>query len=110
MSDRNVSYQLLDVTDMAASRSRRPITLADLAVIPIRRWPVLLGLVLLGLSLASGYLLLPEPTFTATAVVVVRPVVTDPFALPSAGADRSVNMNVESGIAAGTGVTDAVAT
>jgi Mrp family chromosome partitioning ATPase len=42
-------------------------------------------------------------------VVTVRAVVTDPFSYPGPGADRAVNMNVETGIATGSRVADAVA-
>jgi len=52
-----------------------------------------------GLLLAALYLFLSPPAYTATSVVVLRPVVENPFTYPSSGADRTVNMNVENGIA-----------
>lgn len=83
---------------------RRTITLTDLIRIPVHRWRMVAAVAGAGLLAAVGYLGLVPPTVSASAVVAVRPVVTDAFTYPGAGADRSVNMNVESGIATGTEV------
>nr|BFE69055.1 hypothetical protein GCM10020092_023560 [Actinoplanes digitatis] len=56
-----------------------------------------------------GYLLFFPATYRATTVVVLRPVVTDPFTLPSSGADRAINMTAENGIALSNGVIDTTA-
>ncbi|SDY66206.1 hypothetical protein SAMN05444365_10332 [Micromonospora pattaloongensis] len=64
---------------------------------------------LVGLAVALGYVLLAPTTVTAAAVVAVRPVVTDAFTPTGASADRSVNMNVESGIATSTEVIQIIA-
>jgi Mrp family chromosome partitioning ATPase len=55
----------------------------------------------------AGYLFLLPATYQGTAVVVLRPVVTDPFTLPSSGADRAINMTAETGVATGNDVVDA---
>ena len=99
---------MTDVTDLAANR-RPPLTLGDLIMVPIRRWVPVVGLALVGLLLAALYLFLAPPSYTATSVVVLRPVVENPFTYPSSGADRTVNMNVENGIATSNEVVDAVA-
>ncbi|MFB9238604.1 hypothetical protein ACFFWC_24270 [Plantactinospora siamensis] len=98
----------MDVTDAASSR-QRPVGLAELARIPLRRWRILFGSVLVLLLAAVGYLWVVPASYTATSVVVVRPVVTDPFTLPSGGADRAVNMTAESGFATSNDVIDRVA-
>ena len=98
---------MTDVTDLAANR-RPPLTLGDLIMVPIRRWVPVVGLALVGLLLAALYLFLAPPSYTATSVVVLRPVVENPFTYPSSGADRTVNMNVENGIATGNEVVSAV--
>ena len=54
-----------------------------------------------------GYLVFLPATYRATTVVVLRPVVTDPFTLPSSGADRAINMTAENGVALGNEVIDA---
>jgi Mrp family chromosome partitioning ATPase len=79
----------------------QPVTLTQVARIPLRRWRWLLAGALLGVLAVAGYLLLAPPSYHATSTVTVRAVVTNPFSYPGAGADRSVNMNVESGIATG---------
>jgi capsular polysaccharide biosynthesis protein len=99
---------MTDVTDLAANR-RPPLTLGDLIMVPVRRWVPVVGLALVGLLLAALYLFLVPPAYTATSVVVLRPVVENPFTYPSSGADRTVNMNVENGIATSNEVVDAVA-
>lgn len=85
------------------------MTLTQLLAVPRRRWRWVLACALLGAAAVAGYLTLLPATYTATAVVTVRAVVTDPFSYPGPGADRAVNMNVETGIATGSRVADAVA-
>ncbi|WBB98202.1 MULTISPECIES: lipopolysaccharide biosynthesis protein [unclassified Solwaraspora] len=87
----------------------RTVTLTDLLRIPSLRWMTVVAGAVTGLLLAIGYLVVAPPAASATAVVAVRPVVTDAFTYPGAGADRSVNMNVESGIAASTEVLSRIA-
>jgi len=87
----------------------RTVTLTDLLRIPSLRWMTVVAGAATGLLLAIGYLVVAPPAASATAVVAVRPVVTDAFTYPGAGADRSVNMNVESGIAASTEVLSRIA-
>jgi hypothetical protein len=96
----------LDSTDVAPGA--RPVSLTDLLRVPVRRWWLPLIGAVLGLIAGIGYLLLPA-SYAATAVVAVRPVVTDPFTYPGPGADRVVNMTVENGLATGTVVVAAVA-
>lgn len=96
----------MDATDVAR---QRPVGLADLARIPLRRWRTVLVAVGLMLLLVVAYLVFVPAVYTATTVVVVRPVVTDPFSLPAGGADRAVNMTAESGIATSNDVVDRVA-
>jgi Mrp family chromosome partitioning ATPase len=86
------------------AEARRTITLTDLIRVPLHRLPIVGVMAAVGLLAAAGYLAITPSTATANAVVAVRPVVTDAFTYPGAGADRSVNMNVEAGIASGTGV------
>jgi capsular polysaccharide biosynthesis protein len=87
----------------------RPVTLTELLTVPRRRWRWLAAFAVLGVVAVAGYLTVFPASYTATAEVAVRPVVDDPFSYPSAGADRAVNMTVESGIATGTKVAAAVA-
>ncbi|WDZ87040.1 hypothetical protein [Micromonospora cathayae] len=96
----------MDATDVAR---QRPVGLADLARIPLRRWRTVLVSMGLLLLLVVAYLVVVPAVYTATTVVVVRPVVTDPFSLPAGGADRAVNMTAESGIATSNDVIDRVA-
>ncbi|MEU4569474.1 hypothetical protein [Micromonospora sp. NPDC023956] len=96
----------MDATDVARPR---PVGLADLARIPLRRWRTVLAAVGLLLLLVVAYLVFVPAVYTATTVVVVRPVVTDPFSLPAGGADRAVNMTAETGIATSNDVIDRVA-
>ncbi|MFY1621665.1 hypothetical protein ACN268_00510 [Micromonospora sp. WMMD735] len=98
----------MDVTDVTPAR-QRPVGLAELARIPLRRWRTVLAATGLVLLLVAAYLLVFPATYTATTAVVVRPVVTDPFSVPSGGADRAVNMTAESGIATSNDVIDKVA-
>ncbi|GLY21853.1 hypothetical protein [Micromonospora sp. NBRC 101691] len=96
----------MDATDVARPR---PVGVADLARIPLRRWRTVLAAVGLLLLLVVAYLVFIPAVYTATTVVVVRPVVTDPFSLPAGGADRAVNMTAETGIATSNDVIDKVA-
>lgn len=82
---------------------RRSVTLTELLRIPVHRWRIIAAATGAGLLGAVGYLLMVPPTVSASAVVAVRPVVTDAFTYPGA-AERSVNMNLESGIATSTEV------
>ncbi|SCL35026.1 hypothetical protein GA0074692_3985 [Micromonospora pallida] len=96
----------MDATDVARPR---PVGVADLARIPLRRWRTVLAATGLLLLLVVSYLVFIPAVYTATTVVVVRPVVTDPFSLPAGGADRAVNMTAETGIATSNDVIDRVA-
>ena len=93
----------------APGEPRRTLTLTDLNRIPLHRWRLVGSLGLIGLLAAVGYVLLVPTTVDASAVLAVRPVVTDAFTSSGVGADRSVNMNVESGIATSTGVVQKIA-
>lgn len=92
-----------------SEQQQRTVTLTELLRIPLLRWPIVVVGAVVGLLLAIGYLVVAPPSASATAVVAVRPVVTDAFTYPGAGADRSVNMNVESGIATSTEVLTRIA-
>ncbi|MFC0005291.1 lipopolysaccharide biosynthesis protein [Micromonospora siamensis] len=92
----------------AAGSDSRTVTLGDLLRVPLHRLRLIGVTALVGLLGALGYVLLAGASVTANAVVAVRPVVTDAFSPSGAGADRSVNMNVESGIATGTDVVGAL--
>ncbi|MEU7590826.1 lipopolysaccharide biosynthesis protein [Micromonospora sp. NPDC049230] len=85
------------------------VTLTDLLRVPMHRLRLVGAAALVGLLAALGYVLLVPAAVTANAVVAVRPVVTDAFTPSGAGADRAVNMNVESGIATGTEVVQRLA-
>ncbi|MEV0726146.1 Wzz/FepE/Etk N-terminal domain-containing protein [Micromonospora purpureochromogenes] len=98
----------MDVTDVASAR-QRPVGLVELARIPLRRWRIVLASAALVLAAVLAYLFVLPATYTGTTAVVVRPVVTDPFSVPSGGADRAVNMTAESGIATSNDVIDKVA-
>ncbi|GAA2476697.1 hypothetical protein [Winogradskya humida] len=99
----------MDVTDSVAGSRQRVVGFADIVRIPLRRWRLVAG-VTVGLTLAVLlYLLVIPATYTATTVVVLRPVVTDPFTLPAGGADRAINMTAENGIALGNDVIDSTA-
>ncbi len=97
----------MDVTD-AAPAQHRPIGLVELLRIPLRRWRTVLVTAVLISVAAGAYLWLVPATYTATTVVLVRPVVTDPFSYPAGGADRAVNMTAESGVATSNDVIDKV--
>ncbi|WP_410814230.1 lipopolysaccharide biosynthesis protein [Micromonospora sp. 067-2] len=90
--------------------SSRTVTLTDLLRVPLHRIRLVTVVAAIGLIAALGYVLLRPSAVTATAVVAVRPVVTDAFTPSGAAADRAVNMNVESGIATGTEVVQKLAT
>jgi capsular polysaccharide biosynthesis protein len=98
---------MMDETDVTTPN--RQLAAADLARVPARRWRLVAATTALVTAAAGAYLYLAPPTYTGTSVVVVRAVVTDPFTLPSGGADRAVNMTAENGIATGSGVIDKVA-
>ena len=89
----------MDVTDAAAAARQRVVTPAELIRIPFRRWKIVLATATLVTLAVVGYLQFVAPTYTATAVVVVRPVVTEPFTFPTGTADRSVNMTAENSVA-----------
>jgi len=99
----------MDVTDSAAGSRQRVVGFADVVRIPLRRWRLVLAAIAAVLIALAAYLFLLPATYTATSVVVLRPVVTDPFTLPNSGADRAINMTAESGIAEGNDVIDATA-
>jgi capsular polysaccharide biosynthesis protein len=99
----------MDVTDAVAAERQRIVGFADVIRIPLRRWRTVLG-VTAGLTvLVLAYLQFVPATYEATSVVVLRPVVTDPFTYPAGGADRAINMTAENGIAASNDVIDATA-
>ncbi|MEU7845031.1 lipopolysaccharide biosynthesis protein [Micromonospora sp. NPDC049114] len=75
----------------------------------MHRLRLVVAVALVGLLAALGYVLLVPAAVSANAVVAVRPVVTDAFTPSGAGADRAVNMNVESGLATGTQVVQRLA-
>ncbi len=89
--------------------SGRQLTLTDVLAVPRRRWRWLTAFGILGTAGVVGYLTLLPARYTATALVTVRPVVTDPFSYPGPGADRVVNMNAEHGVATSARVLRAVA-
>ncbi|MDG4798521.1 lipopolysaccharide biosynthesis protein [Micromonospora sp. WMMD1082] len=87
-----------------AAGSSRTVTITDVVRVPLHRIRLVAAAAACGLLGATGYVLLAPAAVTASAVVAVRPVVTDAFTPSGAAADRAVNMNVESGIATGTEV------
>ncbi|MEU8183974.1 lipopolysaccharide biosynthesis protein [Micromonospora sp. NPDC049044] len=97
-------------TDGPPAATPGAVTLTDLLRVPMHRLRLVGAAALVGLLAALGYVLLVPAALTANAVVAVRPVVTDAFTPSGAGADRAVNMNVESGIATGTEVVQRLAT
>ncbi|GAB1693367.1 hypothetical protein [Krasilnikovia sp. M28-CT-15] len=99
----------MDVTDAVAGGRQRVVGFADVVRIPVRRWRTVAATVAAVVLTAVGYLLFFPATYRATTVVVLRPVVTDPFTLPAGGADRAINMTAENGIALGNEVVDATA-
>ncbi|SBT38329.1 lipopolysaccharide biosynthesis protein [Micromonospora auratinigra] len=88
-----------------AGAAGRTVTITDMLRVPLHRYRLVGGIGLAGLLAALTFILLVPADVTANAVVAVRPVVTDAFTPTGASADRSVNMNVESGIATGSEVT-----
>jgi Mrp family chromosome partitioning ATPase len=97
----------MDATDSAAGSRQRIVGFADVVRIPLRRWQIVLVVNAVVVLAVGAYLLFYPATYTATTVVVLRPVVTDPFTLPNSGADRAINMTAENGIALGNAVIDA---
>ena len=97
----------MDVTDSVAAGRQRVVGFADVVRIPLRRWRMVLGTTAAVTLAVLGYLVFFPATYRATTVVVLRPVVTDPFTLPSSGADRQINMTAENGVALGNEVIDA---
>ncbi|MGW2626273.1 lipopolysaccharide biosynthesis protein [Micromonospora taraxaci] len=89
--------------------SARTVTLTDLLRVPLHRIRLVGAVAAVGLLAVLGYVVLMPSAVTASAVVAVRPVVTDAFTPSGAAADRAVNMNVESGIATGTEVVQRLA-
>lgn len=95
----------MDSIDSVAASRQRVVGFADVVRIPLRRWRLVAGTTL-ALTLGMlAYLLIFPATYTATATVVLRPVVTDPFTATS-GTDKLVNMTAENGIALGNDVID----
>ena len=99
----------MDVTDSVAASRQWVVGFADVVRIPLRRWRTVLTATGAATFLVLVYLFLFPATYRATTVVVLRPVVTDPFTLPSSGADRAINMTAENGIALGNDVVDTTA-
>jgi capsular polysaccharide biosynthesis protein len=99
----------MDVTDAVAANRQRVVGFADVVRIPLRRWRIVFATTALVALAVVGYLLLFPATYRATTVVVLRPVVTDPFTYPSSGADRVINMTAENGVAMGNDVIDTTA-
>ncbi|WP_189078173.1 hypothetical protein [Mangrovihabitans endophyticus] len=97
------------MTDSLAAGRQRVIGFADVVRIPMRRWRLVLAVTGAVLLATLAYLLFFPATYTATTVVVLRPVVTDPFTYPSSGADRVINMTAETGVATGNQVIDTTA-
>ena len=99
----------MDVTDAVAGNRQRVVGFADVVRIPLRRWRLVVAAAGVVLLAVLAYLFILPATYRATTVVVLRPVVTDPFTLPAGGADRAVNMTAENGVALGNEVIDATA-
>ncbi|MEV4702328.1 hypothetical protein [Actinoplanes sp. NPDC049316] len=99
----------MDVTDSVAASRQRVVGFADVVRIPLRRWRIAATVAGVITVATFAYLLFFPATYRATTVVVLRPVVTDPFTLPSSGADRAINMTAENGIALGNDVIDSTA-
>jgi Mrp family chromosome partitioning ATPase len=99
----------MDVTDAVAASRQRVVGFADVVRIPLRRWRIVLTATTALTLAVLAYLFFFPATYRATTVVVLRPVVTDPFTLPSSGADRAINMTAENGIALGNDVIDSTA-
>jgi Mrp family chromosome partitioning ATPase len=99
----------MDVTDAVAANRQRVVGFADVVRIPLRRWRIVLATTAAVAVAVLGYLFFFPATYQATTVVVLRPVVTDPFTYPSSGADRVINMTAENGVAMGNDVIDTTA-
>jgi capsular polysaccharide biosynthesis protein len=97
----------MDATDAQAASRQRVLGFADVVRIPLRRWRIVAAATAVITIVTLAYLLFIPATYRATNVVVLRPVVTDPFTFPSSGADRVINMTAENGIALGNEVIDA---
>ncbi|MBV9821499.1 MAG: hypothetical protein JO144_04585, partial [Actinobacteria bacterium] len=97
------------MTDSVAASRQRVVGFADVVRIPLRRWRIVVTATVVVTVAVLAYLLFFPATYRATTVVVLRPVVTDPFTLPSSGADRAINMTAENGIALGNDVIDSTA-
>jgi capsular polysaccharide biosynthesis protein len=97
----------MDVTDAVAANRQPVVGFADVVRIPLRRWRIVLAATAAVTLAVVAYLVFFPATYRATTVVVLRPVVTDPFTLPSSGADRAINMTAENGVALGNEVIDA---
>src|SRR4051812_40231000 len=97
----------MDVTDSAAASRQRVVGFADVIRIPMRLWRIVLAVTVLVVLAVFVYVFFLPATYSATTVVVLRPVVTDPFTYPSSGADRAINMTAENGVALGNEVIDA---
>lgn len=98
----------MDVTDSVAAGRQRVVGFADVVRIPLRRWRIVLAVAAVVLIAVLAFLFFFPATYKATAVVVLRPVVTDPFTYPSSGADRVINMTAENGVALGNEVIDTI--
>jgi Mrp family chromosome partitioning ATPase len=98
----------MDVTDSVAANRQRVVGFADVVRIPLRRRSIVLIVTAVVTLAVAAYLLFLPATYKATTVVVLRPVVTDPFTTPPGGADRAINMTAESGVALGNEVVDAI--
>ena len=72
----------MDVTDSVAASRQRVVGFADVVRIPLRRWRIVLAVTAVVTLAVLVYLFFLPATYTATTVVVLRPVVTDPFTLP----------------------------
>ncbi|GGM03318.1 lipopolysaccharide biosynthesis protein [Micromonospora yangpuensis] len=87
----------------------RTVTITDVLRVPLHRIRLVAAIAGSGLLAALTFVMLAPAAVTASAVVAVRPVVTDAFTPTGGSPDRSVNMNVESGIATGTDVVSRIA-
>ncbi len=96
----------MDVTDSVAAARQGVVGFADVVRIPLRRWRAVLAVTAAVTLVILIYLMFFPATYRASTVVVLRPVVTDPFTFPSSGADRVINMTAENGVALGNEVID----
>ncbi len=63
----------------ASAPTSRSVTITDVMRVPLHRIRLVAAVALGGLLAAVGYVLVAPATVTASAVVAVRPVVTDAF-------------------------------